>query len=233
MGKTAFPDATRKDTFFLPPEALTIVTDPSHELFDERALEPVNEALVADIMARGQLQPISVRERAGSGAADALASTLSAVSADSVTTLLGVEVEREYKFADGRSIAPAFHAAWRHEWADNNRLCRSGNVLPRDLAETFPRYNRNRRPPHRPRTPVAKRNSNRRNTRSRRLLRTALLAIRTAGRGERGVLGLLSRDCLVGIVWSLYGKPAIACNGYFQIRVKTHYNCAPSEKPAA
>lgn len=62
MSKTAFPDATRKDTFFLPPEALTIVTDPSHELFDERALEPVNEVLVADIMARGQLQPITVRK---------------------------------------------------------------------------------------------------------------------------------------------------------------------------
>ena len=60
--ETAFPDATRKDTFFLPPEALTIVTDPSHELFDERALEPVKESLVADIMARGQLQPITVRK---------------------------------------------------------------------------------------------------------------------------------------------------------------------------
>ncbi len=61
MGKTAFPDANRKDTFYLPPEAFTIITDPAHELFDERALEPFSESLVRSIMAQGQLQPITVR----------------------------------------------------------------------------------------------------------------------------------------------------------------------------
>lgn len=62
MGKTAFPEANRQDTFKDYPEKLTIITDPAHELFDERALEPFKEELVADILARGQLQPIVVRK---------------------------------------------------------------------------------------------------------------------------------------------------------------------------
>ncbi len=62
MGKTAFPEANRQDTFKDYPEKLTIITDPAHELFDERALESFREELVADIMAHGQLQPIIVRK---------------------------------------------------------------------------------------------------------------------------------------------------------------------------
>jgi ParB family chromosome partitioning protein len=43
------------------PTALTIVTDKSHELYDERVAMPVTEELVMSIMKRGVIEPIIVR----------------------------------------------------------------------------------------------------------------------------------------------------------------------------
>ncbi len=60
--KTAFPGVSRYTGFDFYPEELTIITDPSHELFDERALESFKETLVASIMAIGLVEPVIIRK---------------------------------------------------------------------------------------------------------------------------------------------------------------------------
>jgi ParB family chromosome partitioning protein len=53
-------DIKRQDMFLVPPEALTIVTDRAHPLFDERALWPVSEPLKRSIVAIGIKEQVLV-----------------------------------------------------------------------------------------------------------------------------------------------------------------------------
>ena len=53
MAKIAIPGAQRGTVFLIPPEQLTLITDPAHELFDARVLLPVDEGLVLSMMAVG------------------------------------------------------------------------------------------------------------------------------------------------------------------------------------
>lgn len=53
--------AKREDLLLFEPENLTVVTDPKHPLYDERVNEPIDEALVRNIMRYGVKQSISVR----------------------------------------------------------------------------------------------------------------------------------------------------------------------------
>lgn len=52
----------RCDGYSYEPEGLTLVTDKSHPLYDERVDLPVDEKLVLSIMAHGVLEPILVRK---------------------------------------------------------------------------------------------------------------------------------------------------------------------------
>jgi len=52
MGKTAL-DAPRKNVFMLPPESLTLITDPKHRLYDVRVNLPLDAGMVASIKAFG------------------------------------------------------------------------------------------------------------------------------------------------------------------------------------
>lgn len=51
-----------RDAFRVDPEALTLVTDKNHPLYDERVHLPVDENLVRNIMVHGVLQSIVVRK---------------------------------------------------------------------------------------------------------------------------------------------------------------------------
>ena len=61
MGKSAL-DAPRLNAFNLEPEALTLIDDPTHPLYDSRVHQPVDEALMFNIMVNGVLEPIIVRK---------------------------------------------------------------------------------------------------------------------------------------------------------------------------
>lgn len=64
MGKNS-QTATGADAggnlLYFAPEKLTIVTDEKHPLYDERAMLPVDENLVLNIMALGIIQPVTLR----------------------------------------------------------------------------------------------------------------------------------------------------------------------------
>ena len=60
MSKQAIDGASRLNAFSVEPEKLVIVTDPTHALFDERVLLPVEEKLVLNIMAFNVKQPVIV-----------------------------------------------------------------------------------------------------------------------------------------------------------------------------
>lgn len=65
MGKSAL-DAPRLNAFNMEPEALTLVEDPTHPLYDSRVHHPVDEALMLNIMVNGVLEPVIVRKNAES-----------------------------------------------------------------------------------------------------------------------------------------------------------------------
>lgn len=52
--------AGKTNVLFFDPDALTLITDPNHALFDRRALLPPDEALVQNIMKHGVIEPIVV-----------------------------------------------------------------------------------------------------------------------------------------------------------------------------
>ena len=64
MAKQAFENRG-SSTFKVVPEDLILVTDPAHELFDERALLPFDEGLVKSIMTIGIREPVLVRKIPG------------------------------------------------------------------------------------------------------------------------------------------------------------------------
>jgi ParB family chromosome partitioning protein len=51
----------RTDLFLYDPEALVLVEDPKHPLYDPRVKLPVDESLVRNIMVHGVLEPVGVR----------------------------------------------------------------------------------------------------------------------------------------------------------------------------
>lgn len=59
MGKQAI-DGKRSDVFFVQPEQLTIVEDPGHALYDERALHDPCENLIKNISVYGIIEPVIV-----------------------------------------------------------------------------------------------------------------------------------------------------------------------------
>ena len=59
MGK--LDGASRKDLFCVLPEALTLVTDEQHPLYDSRVKNPLDEKLVLNVMHEGIIQPISCK----------------------------------------------------------------------------------------------------------------------------------------------------------------------------
>lgn len=61
MGKN-YGATSKSDLLRMDPDKLTIVSDPGHELWDERSLRPINEELLADIRAHGVLVPLIIRE---------------------------------------------------------------------------------------------------------------------------------------------------------------------------
>lgn len=56
----AYGAAGKSNVLFFRPEDLTLVSDPAHPLYDERIHEPLDEAMVLNIMDQGVLQPIVV-----------------------------------------------------------------------------------------------------------------------------------------------------------------------------
>ncbi|PQP06938.1 hypothetical protein C5615_38250 [Burkholderia cepacia] len=52
--------AGKRNVLFFDPDALTLITDPAHPLFDRRALLPFDEARVRNIRYRGVLETILV-----------------------------------------------------------------------------------------------------------------------------------------------------------------------------
>ncbi|WP_419692219.1 ParB/RepB/Spo0J family partition protein [Burkholderia gladioli] len=63
----AYGAAGKSNVLFFDPAALTLITDPSHALFDRRALLPPDEALVMNIMQLGVLETIIVAKDVESG----------------------------------------------------------------------------------------------------------------------------------------------------------------------
>lgn len=51
----------RKDVHYIPPEELTIITDKTHPLYDDRINLPLNEKMVENIMAVGVKVPVTIR----------------------------------------------------------------------------------------------------------------------------------------------------------------------------
>lgn len=66
--RSAF-EAPRADVFMLLPEQVTIVTDKKHWLYDPRVEQPLTKEFLADIEARGVVQPIRVFREGGPGSA--------------------------------------------------------------------------------------------------------------------------------------------------------------------
>ncbi|HEY0955799.1 MAG TPA: hypothetical protein VGE36_13625 [Roseateles sp.] len=57
----------KSNLLFFDPDKLTLVTDPTHPLYDERALRPFSEAMVLNIMALGVFQPVVITKDAETG----------------------------------------------------------------------------------------------------------------------------------------------------------------------
>jgi ParB family chromosome partitioning protein len=51
----------RKDVLIIPPERFTVVSDPEHPLYDKRIHDPLDEAMVLNMMAFGMKKPIIFR----------------------------------------------------------------------------------------------------------------------------------------------------------------------------
>ncbi len=62
----------------------------------------------------------SATEQAASGAANAFASRLDSVSANSAVSSLGVDVSRDIRLSQGRRLLPSLRAAWNHEFGDTS-----------------------------------------------------------------------------------------------------------------
>lgn len=60
--KTAFPDASRTNTWLMEPDRFTLVDDPSHPLYDPRVHNPVSNELVESIMTYGVIEPVIVKK---------------------------------------------------------------------------------------------------------------------------------------------------------------------------
>ncbi|WP_321944678.1 ParB/RepB/Spo0J family partition protein [Burkholderia cenocepacia] len=58
----AYGAAGKSNVLFFDPEALTLIVDPAHPLFDRRALLPYDEAMVRNIRHRGVLETILVHK---------------------------------------------------------------------------------------------------------------------------------------------------------------------------
>ncbi|AXF20520.1 hypothetical protein CUJ89_08530 [Burkholderia pyrrocinia] len=63
----AYGAAGKSNVLFFDPDALTLITDPAHPLFDRRALLPFDEAMVRNIRHRGVLETILVHKDPESG----------------------------------------------------------------------------------------------------------------------------------------------------------------------
>ncbi|MCO1358846.1 hypothetical protein L0Y97_07965 [Burkholderia multivorans] len=64
----AYGAAGKSNVLFFDPDALTLITDPTHPLFDRRALLPYDEALVRNIRHRGVLKAILIHKDPETGA---------------------------------------------------------------------------------------------------------------------------------------------------------------------
>ncbi|AXK61515.1 ParB N-terminal domain-containing protein [Burkholderia sp. IDO3] len=64
----AYGAAGKSNVLFFDPDALTLITDPAHPLFDRRALLPFDEAMVRNIRHRGVLETILVHKDPETGA---------------------------------------------------------------------------------------------------------------------------------------------------------------------
>jgi ParB family chromosome partitioning protein len=62
MARMTIPGSKREDIIQLPPEALTLIDDKSHALYDERASIPLDPALVESMYHKGNLIPLLVRK---------------------------------------------------------------------------------------------------------------------------------------------------------------------------
>jgi ParB family chromosome partitioning protein len=58
MAKRSQPGVARTDAFLYEPEALILISDAAHPLFDPRVNLPVDEAMVLNIMNEGVLEPV-------------------------------------------------------------------------------------------------------------------------------------------------------------------------------
>ncbi|MCA7985186.1 ParB/RepB/Spo0J family partition protein [Burkholderia vietnamiensis] len=63
----AYGAAGKSNVLFFEPDALTLITDPNHALFDRRALHEPDEALVLNIMHHGVIETITVAKDAETG----------------------------------------------------------------------------------------------------------------------------------------------------------------------
>lgn len=68
----AEPSGSEK-TFLYDPKDLQLVTDPDHPLFDPRVNLPIDEHMVANIMANGVLQPVIIRKNPETGETEVVA----------------------------------------------------------------------------------------------------------------------------------------------------------------
>jgi ParB family chromosome partitioning protein len=60
--KVAIVDASRSNIYNVDPSSLVLVTDKKHALYDERVHLPVDEGMVRSIVAKGVIQPITIRK---------------------------------------------------------------------------------------------------------------------------------------------------------------------------
>lgn len=67
--KVAYGANGKRDVLLFDPEQLVIVEDPTHALYDERALMPLTEAMVLNIMHHGIIKPVIITKDADTGEA--------------------------------------------------------------------------------------------------------------------------------------------------------------------
>jgi ParB family transcriptional regulator, chromosome partitioning protein len=60
--KVAIADASRSNIYNVDPANLVLVTDKKHALYDERVHLPIDEGMVKSIIAKGVIQPITIRK---------------------------------------------------------------------------------------------------------------------------------------------------------------------------
>jgi ParB family transcriptional regulator, chromosome partitioning protein len=63
----AYGASGKSNALFFDPEALTLVTEPTHPLYDSRVHLPLDESMVRNIMYQGILQPIEVNKNPETG----------------------------------------------------------------------------------------------------------------------------------------------------------------------